>query len=63
MTERGKLPIVNKKTFFSFVRKGNAPCVRFAGVLLKCVPPLPIPNREVKALKPDDTWDLASPGK
>ncbi len=29
--------------------------VFFAGVLLVSVPPLPIPNREVKAHKPDDT--------
>jgi len=29
--------------------------VSFAGVLLKRVPPFPIPNREVKAFEPDDT--------
>ena len=33
----------------------------FAGVQPERVPPLPIPNREVKAFRPDDTW--ACPGK
>jgi len=28
-----------------------------------CAPPLPIPNREVKALRSDDTWCKSTPGK
>ena len=35
-----------------------APKFLLAGVLLKRVPPLPIPNREVKALATDDTLAL-----
>jgi hypothetical protein len=47
-------------TRFARRQNGNiptcpAPNLLFASVLLKCAPPLPIPNREVKAFGPDDT--------
>ena len=41
----------------------SAPGFPFAGVLLMRVPPLPIPNRAVKAREPNDTRILAIPGK
>ena len=49
--------------FFFFLLIVRPPHFAFAGVLSKGDPPLPIPNREVKALGPDDTRTKPSPGK
>lgn len=38
-----------------FLLISKTPTFSLAGVLLTRVPPLPIPNREVKAREPDDT--------
>lgn len=41
----------------------SMPIFRLVGVLFRGVPPVLIPNTEVKAPGPDDTWPKLRPGK
>ena len=52
--------ILYNQRYLIILRRKN---ILLVGDLFMCDPPLPIPNREVKAHPLDDTWCKLTPGK